>query len=523
MSENRPHIVCVGGGWVAVKLVRSMRPALWSGKADLTVVSRDNFHTVHGLIAEVLTGKIQPQQIIAPARRVFRPARFHNAEVEAIDTKNRTITTTRALDGRPYTVEYDHLVLGVGAIDDLSRYPGIAEHTMKLKTFWDTFRARSHVLSMLEMAEIEPDPGERRRLMTVVIAGGNYAGIEIACDLADYFRLMARTDYRHLRPEEARVVVVHSGDGILPELEKRFPGLVRYAERRMKQLGVEVRLGTRVGAATPEEAVLNTGERIPTRTIISCTGVAASPLLDTLPFERDERGRIVTDECLRVKGAENVWAAGDCAAVPHPRGGTCPQLAHYAATGGTRIAWNIRRILAGKEPLPYTFTGLGEACSLGHGSAIAQMRGIPITGYPAWISWRIIVLYMFMPSWGRRVRLLFDWFATPVLGREIVNPRVTGRLDVEPAVFEAGQVIVREGDPARRLFLLQHGQADVVRLDGEETVLESLGPGDRFGAAEALEDGGRYPAALRARTRVRVLAVGRNAALALAEGGVPWR
>src|SRR5262249_46045825 len=156
--------------------------------------------TMHGLVAEVLTGKIPPQQIIAPARRVFRPARFYNAEVEAIDLGQQMVTTTRALDGRPYTLHYDHLVLGVGAVDDLSRYPGIAEHALQLKTFWDTFRARSHLLSMLEMAEIEPEAAERRRLLTVVIAGGNYAGVEIACDLAGFFHVMSRTDYRRLDP-----------------------------------------------------------------------------------------------------------------------------------------------------------------------------------------------------------------------------------------------------------------------------------------------------------------------------------
>lgn len=522
MSDTRPHILCVGGGWVAVKLVRSMRPALWTGRAELTVVSRDNYLTIHGLVAEALTGKVQPQQIIAPARRVFRPARFHNAEVEAIDLENRLVTTTRALDGRPYTLSYDHLVLGVGAVDDLSRYPGIAEHAHKLKTFWDVSRARSHLIGMLEMAEIEPEPGERRRLLTVVIAGGNYAGIEIACDIADYFRVMSRTDYRGLNPDEARVVIVHSGDAILPELGKRFAGLVRYAEHRLKRLGVEVRLGTRVAAATPEEAVLSTGERIPTRTIMSCTGVAAAPLLETLPFDRDDRGRIITDECLRVRGMENVWSAGDCAAVTHPHGGVCPQLAHYAAAGGARIAWNIRRVLAGKEPRPYPFSGIGEACCLGHRSAIAQMRGIPITGFLAWLGWRFIVLSMFMPSWGRRVRLLFDWVATPLLGREIVNPRMSGRLNIETAVFEAGQVVVREGDPARRLFLLQQGHADVVRLGPEETVLESLGPGDRFGVEAALAEEGHYPSTLRARTRLRVLAISRNAAMAFSEGGIPW-
>lgn len=421
--DGPTRILCVGGGWVAVKLVRALRPALRSGKAELTVISRDNFHTVHGLIAEMLTGKIQPQQIIAPSRRVFRPARFHNAEVTHIDVAQQTVTTRRLLDGREQTLPYDHLVIGVGAVDDLSRFAGLAEHSLRLKTFADCFHARSHLLSVLEMAEIEPDETERRRLLTFVVAGGNYAGIEVACELADYFRLLARTDYPRLKVQEIRVVVVHGGDEILPELAKRFPSLVRYAHQRLQELGVELRLKTRLRAATSDEAILSTGEQIPARTLISCTGVAASPLLDLLPFERDGRGRIVTDAFLQVKGCANVWAAGDCAAVPHPRGGSCPQLAHYAATGGTRIAWNIRRLLAGREPQPYTFTGLGEACSLGHRSAVAEMRGVPVTGLLAWVGWRIIVLYMFMPSWGRRVRLLFDWFATPLLGREVVNPR----------------------------------------------------------------------------------------------------
>jgi NADH dehydrogenase len=285
---------------------------------------------------------------------------------------------------------------------------------------------------------------------------------------------------------------------------------------------VETRLETRVGAATPEEVILSSGERLPTRTIISCTGVAAAPLLDRLPFERDERGRIVTDACLRVAGAENVWAAGDCAAVPHPQGGTCPQLAHYAATGGTRIAWNIRRLLAGKEPQPYTFTGMGEACSLGHRSAVAQLWGIPLTGPLAWIGWRFIVLSMFMPSWGRRVRLLFDWFFTPLIGREIVNPKVEEHLGVEPVLYEPGQVIVRKGETGRRLYLIQSGEVEELLVSPEgETVTRTLRAGDQFGAAIALH-GSRSPSTFRARTEVHLLSIGQDTARALNEGGIRW-
>src|SRR5688500_1771031 len=228
MSEARPHILCVGGGWVAVKLVRSLRPALWTGKADLTVISRENYVTSHGLVAEMLTGKIQPQQLISPARRVFRPARFINAEVERIDLKAQNLHVTRTLDGHAFEVPYDHLVLGIGAVDDLSRYPGIAEHSLRLKTYWDMFKARGRLSKLLESAELETDHEARRRLLTVVIAGGNYAGVELACELADFFRVMSRTDYRLIDPSDARVVIVHSGKRILPELRERSPGLVRF-------------------------------------------------------------------------------------------------------------------------------------------------------------------------------------------------------------------------------------------------------------------------------------------------------
>jgi NADH dehydrogenase len=150
----------------------------------------------------------------------------------------------------------------------------------------------------------------------------------------------------------------------------------------------------------------------------------SSPLLDQFPYDRDVRGRLVTDKFCRVPGSINIWDGGDCAAVPHPDGGTCPPLAHYAQKAGSNIGANILRSTAGKALKPYSFNGLGEACTLGHRSAIAHMKGIPACGYLAWIGWRFIVLTMFVPSWTRRVRLMFDWWLTLIMGRDVVNPRI---------------------------------------------------------------------------------------------------
>src|ERR1051325_7262068 len=272
MSE-KIRVVCLGGGWVAIYLARALRSAIRRGQIELTVVSRDNYSTIHGLIAEMLACKVQPQQINASVRELIAPAHLHNAEVDSIDVANQCVLTRRSLDGRAYSLPYDHLVLGLGAVEDLSRYAGMADHTFPLKTFGNCYRLRNHLLSVLEMAAIESNPEERSRLLTFVIAGGNYAGVEVACELVDYFRLLTRDMYSQLNFDEFRVVLLEIGSSLLPELATRHAHLVRTAAKRVARLDIDVRLNTGLSAATANDAVLKSGETIPTRTIITCTGM----------------------------------------------------------------------------------------------------------------------------------------------------------------------------------------------------------------------------------------------------------
>ncbi|HLY59578.1 MAG TPA: FAD-dependent oxidoreductase [Terriglobia bacterium] len=510
---NKPlRVVCLGGGWVAIYLARALRSEVRKGTVDLTVVSRDNYSTVHGLIAEMLTCKIQPQQINNSVRELIAPAHLHNAEIESIDVGNQRVLTRPSLHSRAYTLEYDHLVVAVGSVEDLSRYAGMSEHTFPLKTFADCYRLRNHLLSTLEMASIETNPEERRRLLTFVVAGGNYAGVEVACDLADYFRMLTRKKYRELKFEDFRIVLLEIGARILPELGTRHPHLVNYAEKRVKRLGIEVHLHCGVEAATAEEGVLTTGERLPTSTLITCTGMKSSPLLDQFSYEREARGRLVTDQFCRVPGATNIWAGGDCAAVPHPEGGTCPPLAHYAQKAGSNVGVNILRGAAGKPLKPYSFNGLGEACTLGHRCAIAQMKGIPAYGYFAWVGWRFIVLTMFVPSWTRRVRLMYDWLLTLILGRDIVNPRIVERSAIFHVLYEPGQIIASANETRRFHYLVESGEVEVVSGEGNGgNVLSTLKMGDYFG--HLTRPGPEC--SIRARTRVRLLGIDRYAADAL--------
>jgi NADH dehydrogenase len=508
------RVVCLGGGYVALRFAKELRKPIRDGVLDVTIVSRDNFHTFHGFVHEMLAGKVQPGQIISPARRLFPPARFYNCEIEAIDLDRRTVIASRLLDGQQYALEFDHLVLALGSVDDLSRYAGIAEHAQRLKTYADCFRARNHILSMLELAEIESNKMERNRLLTFVIAGGNFGGIEIATELHDHLHALTRREYSRIPADELKVVIVHGGERILPEL-RSHPRLVAWAEAQIARKKIEVRLNTRVQAATAEEVVLSNGDRISSRTIISCTGTAQSPLLDSLNLPRDQRGRVQTDEFLQVQGHPNIWAGGDCAAVPHPQGGICPQLGIFALTAGRQIARNIKRSVA-REPLEkYRFIGIGDACSVGRRRAVAHVRGVGFTGIFAWFAWRLMLLN-FVPSWDRKVRLFADWMLWPILGRDIVNMKVDPHYGIRRELFETGQQIIRQGDVGRRLYLIWRGEVEVVRDGpvGEETV-GTLGPGQHFGETSVFEDV-RRTATVRARTRVEVISIGQQEAIALA-------
>jgi NADH:ubiquinone reductase (H+-translocating) len=513
MNEPK-RVVCLGGGWVAIYLARALRSSIKRGLVELTVVSRDNYSTVHGLIAEMLTCKVQPLQINASVRELIFPAHLHNAEIESIDFTKRVVLTRRSLDGRAYPLTYDHLVVGVGSVEDLSRYAGIAEHTFPLKTFANCCRLRNHLLSALEMASIETSPEERQRLLTFVVAGGNYAGVEVACDLVDYFRLLCRKKYSELKPAEFRVVLLEMGSSLLPELAGRHPHLVRTAVKQVDRLGIQVRLNTGLSAATADDAILKSGERIPTRTIITCTGMKPSPLLKEFPYAKDKRGRLETDQYCRVLDGSGVWAGGDCAAVPHPDGGTCPPLAHYAQNAGTTIGRNIQRLIDGKALKSYSFSGLGEACTLGHGYAIAHLKGIPACGWLAWVGWRFIILTMFVPCWKRRVRLMSDWLMTMLLGRDIVNPKTDEHPGVSHALFEPGQIVIPKNDTRLLHYVVQAGELDVLEgPENHESILRTLRPGEYFGDLTRPSS----DCLVRARTRVRLLAIEQGAAEALSE------
>jgi NADH dehydrogenase len=516
-ASGAPRVVVLGGGYVAINVCKALREQVAARQIDLTVVSGDNFQTFHGFVGEMITGRLSPSHILSPVRRMFAPARVRVGEIEKLDLAGRRAVVARQLDGHRTEISWDHVVIALGTEDRTDAYPGLEEHAFKLRQYRDCFALKNHILAMFEQAEFETEEAERRRLLTFFVAGGGYAGTEVVGELADFARRLTRREYPRVNDDECRFILVHPGPTILPELHGNHPRLVEYGEAHMRELGVEVRTGTRVEFATPNEVTLSNGERIPTRTIVSTVGTRPNPLVARLDLPKDERGRIRTDRTGRVVGSDSVWAGGDCAAFPMPRGGDSPSVALYAYKHGTHIAKNLRRtLIEGKRPKPFRFPGLGQGASIGRRTAVAELYGVEITGLLAWVIWRVLLTYYF-PSWDRRLHLIADWVIWPLVGRDVVAMRVGegGEYEVRHNVYQPGEIIVTEQRAGRYIHIIVDGEVEILHsARGQEMVLATLGPGDHFGQrwVESMET-----ESARAKTLVRTLAVRRDQAPQLQE------
>ncbi len=513
------HIVALGGGFGSMFLYKKLAGMARRKQIRLTVIDKNNYNCFHGMVPEMIAGKISPNSLLNPLRSVFRHAQFRNGTVERIDVDKKEVVYSRGLDGKEFTIAFDHLFLNVGSVENFSLFPGIREHTLRLKQYTDILQTRHHLITMLELADIEQDPIEVERLLNFVIAGANFAGVEVASELADFLPRVARQRFPNIPVEKIRINVIHSGERVLPELGSQFPNLRDYAERCIKGSPyIRLITQTRLASATQEEAVLSTGERIPTRTIISCTGTIPHPLIAALPYERDRSGRVITDEFCRIKGSQFVWAAGDCAAVPRGDGTYCPPLAIWALTAGQQAAINIKATLTGRPLKPYRFNGLGDACTLGNWRAAAHLKGIPLYGLLGYLSWRGFVV-AYLPLWEKRIRLIVDWLIAPFVGRDLINMNVHRPVAVRPVIFEPGQDIVRQGDVGQNLYIIKSGEVEVFKRaenGGPPNLQATLRAGDHFGEV-AVFQGVRRTATVRAKTRVELLHVMREAALALSD------
>jgi len=515
MCAGPTRILILGGGfggvYTALALERLLRHDLRRGAVELALVNRENYLVFQPMLPEVISGSIGLMDTITPIRRLCPNTNLYTRPIEKVDVQRKHILLAAGLGTRPRELEYDHLVIALGNVTNFAELPGLAEHALPFKYLGDALTLRNRVIHTLEEADIEPDPQVRRTLLTFVVAGGGFSGVEVVAELNDFVRAVAR-NFRHLNAGDIRVVLVHAGELIFPELPR---SLAEFAQRLLSKRGVEIRLRTRLAGATAEAALLEGGERIATRTLVSTTSSAPNPLVAALPVKK-ERGRIVVDSHLAVPGFPGVWAVGDCAFVVDAESGKlCPPTAQHALRQAQHLAENLVATLRGAPKTSFAFTSLGKMASLGHRSAVGEILGVRVSGFLAWWFWRTMYL-MKLPGLDRKIRVAADWTLDLILPPDIVQLTTEKPLAIRREHFEPNETIFREGDWGDSLYMIVDGQVEITRdVAGQGNVpLRRLGPGECFGEIGLVKQMPRS-ATVRTVTRVNVLAMDRSAFQAL--------
>jgi len=411
-----PRVLVVGGGYVGMYTALGLLKRVPPGSLEVTVVAPESFMLYQPLLPEAASGNIEPRHVVIPLRRVLRRASIITGTLEGLEHGART-ATVRPLDGTPYELGYDHVVLGLGAVSRVLPVPGLAERAVGFTSVSEAIYLRNRVLERMDAAESTEDQDVRRRALTFVFVGGGYSGVQGLAELEDLARDASAT-YRTVRREHMRWVLVEAADHILPEIGE---SLSAYAVERLRRRGIEVRLSTRLGSATDGRIVLSDGESFEADTLVWTAGVRANPVADRLGFPCVDRGRLDVDEFLRVRGVEAAWAAGDCAAVPDlTTGGVCPPTAQHALRQARRIAKNLLATLGGRRLKPFRYRQLGTLVSLGTAKGVAKVLGLRMRGFPAWFLHRTYHLLL-VPTLNRKARIMADWSLALFFRRDAVQ------------------------------------------------------------------------------------------------------
>ena len=419
------RVLILGGGFAGMATAEALEHELGANPSiSITLVSDTNALLFTPMLAEVAGSSLEPTHISSPLRTSLHRTRVVRGRVEQIDLEQRQVNLAADQRTAQRELGYDHLVLALGSVSNYMGLAGIQANTFDFKSLADAMRIRNHVIDMFERAGHELDPERRRAMLTFVVAGGGFAGVELVGALNDFARGIL-ADYASLSPEDLRLILVHSRDRILPELSEP---LARYALAGLQARGVSFRLNARVAGARAGAVTLTPAEEIATETVVWTAGTAPNPLLASLPVERDRRGAVVVEPTLAVRGQANLWALGDCAAVTDARTGQpCAPTAQFALREAKTLSHNLRASVAGKPLSGFHFDSLGALCVVGHHTACAELtvpfsggRSVRFSGLLAWFMWRGIYLSK-LPGLERKVRVMADWVIELFFPRDIVQ------------------------------------------------------------------------------------------------------
>jgi len=421
------RVLILGGGFAGYRTAVELEKRLGARQdVEIWLVNRENFMLFTPLLPEVCSGVLEPRHVVSPLRgMVRRPSTWCiTADVERIDLEDQVVTVLGG-DGDHHRLRYDTLVLALGGLTHTFGIPGIEEHAVGMKTLADAFSLRNRVVEMLERADLEDDPDERRAQLTFVVGGGGFSGVEAAGELEEFVRRLRKRYYRKIDQAEIRTHLVELRDALLPEMD---PEMGEYARRQLARRGYDIRLGTAIKEVREGEVVLAHGEEtdtIPTRTVVWTGGVRPAPVVAECGLEVDRGGRAVTNATLETS-RPGVYAVGDCAAIPNLEAGEGARhapTAQNAVREARRLAGNVMARIDGGEPQPFRYRPLGQLASIGHHTGVGVVFGIKVRGWLAWFMWRGYYWWQ-TPGINRKVRVAIDWLLTAIFGADPVQLKV---------------------------------------------------------------------------------------------------
>jgi NADH dehydrogenase len=403
-----------GGTYCALRLDKTLARR---DDCEVCLVDRDNFILFTPMLHEVAASDLDPADIVNPIRKLLQHVTFYEALVESIDLDAKSVEVSYGFPRKRRTLPYDQLVIGLGSstkfFDEQT-----AQNAVEMKTLGDAMFLRNRMIGILESATVEDDPAERRRLLTFVVAGGGFAGVETIGAMNDFLR-DALQYYPKLDPAMLRVILAHHGDVLLPEFS---PKLGKYTEGKLRDAGIDVRLKTGVKTYDGRTVTLDQGDPVPAGTLLWTAGVTPDRIVAGLPLTKD-KGRIVTDGCMRSVDRPEVWVVGDAAAVPDPYhpGKPYTSTAQTAIRQGPRLAKNIEAVVLKQgECRPFKYRLMGQLAAIGQRRGTAEIFGIRFSGFLAWFMWRTIYLSK-LPRLEKKIRVGVSWALDLFFSRDLVQ------------------------------------------------------------------------------------------------------
>ncbi len=383
---------------------------------EITLVNKENFFLFTPMLHEVAASDLDMTHIVNPIRKLLRKVKFFEGEVEYIDLPAKRVVVYHGGDHHNHDLEYDHLVIALGSITNFYNLPGLEERVLTMKSLGDAIHLRNHMIAQMEEADPECCSLIRDQLLTFVVAGGGFAGVETIAGMNDFLR-EAVEFYPNLSEDQIRLVLVHPGPVILPELGEK---LGVYAQKKLAERKVEIRLNTKVIGVSQNTVMLSDGTTIKTNTLLWTAGTSPNPILGTLPC-KIERGRLQVNEYLEVPDWPGVWALGDCALVPDTKTGQYyPPTAQHALREGKVVAKNIEAAIRGKKKKPFSFSTIGQLAAIGRRTGVANILGINFSGFIAWWLWRTIYLSK-LPRFEKKLRVMLDWTLDIFFSKDLVQ------------------------------------------------------------------------------------------------------